>query len=135
MSDTHQDRPRRANVELIKNIYAAFARRDMPAIFAGLAEDVLIVQSSELPWGGTYRGHAQAGQFFAKLTQAITSTVVLVDFIDAGDNVVALGRTQGTVNASGKHFDVPLAHVWTVRDGHVQQAGFYIDNETMQSAL
>jgi ketosteroid isomerase-like protein len=56
-------------------------------------------------------------------------------FVDAGDHVVAIGRTRGTVNATGKAFDVPVAHVWTVRDGLVRRVEYYIDDPTMLAAL
>lgn len=125
----------RSNVELVKKVYDAFARRDMAAIFNLFARDIELVQSIEVPWGGVYRGHEQAAQFFAGLVQHITSRVVFERFIDAGDHVVAIGRTQGTVNATQSRFDVPIAHVWELRDGQVWRVLFCIDNPTMLTAL
>ena len=108
------DRP---NAEIVRRVYDAFARRDIPAVLGLLAPDVEITQSSEIPWGGSYKGHDGALRFFGNLTQAITSAVALERLVDAGDHVVAIGRTQGTVNATGARFDVPIAHVWAFRDG------------------
>lgn len=125
----------RTNVELVKKVYDAFKRRDVAAIFSLFARDIELVQSTEVPWGGTYRGHEQAAQFFATLTAHLTSTLVFERFIDAGDHVVAVGRTQGTVNGTEARFDVPIAHVWELRDGQVTRVQFCIDNPTMQAAL
>ncbi|MDX2167936.1 MAG: nuclear transport factor 2 family protein [Deltaproteobacteria bacterium] len=125
----------RPNVVLVRSIYDAFARRDVPAVFALFDEDIAIDQSREVPWGGAYRGREQALQFFAALTGNITSRVVLERCIDAGDHVVAIGRTQGTVNATGRAFDVPVAHVWHLREGRVLSVQFCIDNPTMRAAL
>lgn len=125
----------RPNAEVVGQVYEAFQRRDIPAVLKVLAPDVEITQSNEIPWGGTYQGHDGALQFFARLTQAITSAVVLERLVDAGDHVVAIGRTQGTVNATGSRFDVPVAHVWAFKDGLVVRIAFYIDNPTMHAAL
>jgi ketosteroid isomerase-like protein len=48
---------------------------------------------------------------------------------------VSIGRTQGTVRANGKRFDVPLAHVWQIKDGLIVRFTPYIDNPTMLAAL
>ncbi len=55
--------------------------------------------------------------------------------IDSGVHVVAVGWTQGTVNANGAGYRVPIVHVWKVRDGLVMQARFFIDNPAMLEAL
>jgi ketosteroid isomerase-like protein len=125
----------RASVAVVESLYAAFARRDLAEVFGTLDANVHIRQSTELPWGGTYEGHDGARQFFGKLAGAISSTLVLDRLIDAGDHVVAIGRTTGTVNATGRRFDVPISHVWEVREGKVTAAQFCIDNPTMLAAL
>jgi ketosteroid isomerase-like protein len=125
----------RPNVTLVQRAYEAFFRRDIRAVLHLLHPDVEIRQASEIPWGGTYTGHAEAAAFFGKLVSTITSAVTLESFIDADDRVVALGRTRGKVNATGKSFDVPIAHVWTIQDGLVTRVEYYIDDPTMLAAL
>lgn len=125
----------RPNVMLVQRAYEAFFRRDIRAVLHLLHPDVEIRQASEIPWGGAYTGHADAAAFFGKLVSTITSAVTLEGFIDAGDHVVALGRTRGKVNATGKTFDVPIAHVWTIADGLVTRVEYYIDDPTMLAAL
>jgi uncharacterized protein len=55
--------------------------------------------------------------------------------IEAGDHVVAVGTTEGNVNATGASYRVPIAHVWRVRDGLVIQTQFFIDNPIKLEAL
>lgn len=129
------DRDQRPNVQLVRGIYESLKKRDVPKVLGLFMADIEITQSEEVPWGGRYRGHEGAMQFFANLAQAVTSTVTLQQCIDAGERVVAVGRTEGTVNATGKPFDVPIAHVWVVRDGKVTGVWFCIDNPTMRAAL
>ncbi len=128
-------RSTRPNVALVQRAYEAFFRRDLRSVLDLLHPEVEIRQASEIPWGGTYTGHSEAAAFFGKLVSTITSAVTLERFVDADDHVVALGRTRGTVNATGKEFDVPIAHVWTVRGGLVTRVEYYIDDPTMLAAL
>ena len=100
-----------------------------------LSGDIEILQSHEVAWGGHHRGHGGARIFFARLGEALDSTLALERFIDAGEHVVAVGRTCGVTRASGRPYDVPISHVWTVRDGLAVRAEFYIDNPTMLAAL
>jgi ketosteroid isomerase-like protein len=85
--------------------------------------------------GGRYTGHDGLKKFFATLMQHVNSNVTVERMIDAGDHVVAIGRTKGTVLANQKTFDVPVAHVWHVKDGKLAAFYPYIDNKLMLEAL
>lgn len=122
-------------VQVIEELYAAFGRRDVPAVLRLFSPEIEIAQSAELPWGGVYRGHTGALAFFGKLTERINSTVTVERMLDAGDRVVVLGWTRGTVKATGASYDVPIAHVWEVRDSLAVRVEFFIDNPTMLKAL
>jgi ketosteroid isomerase-like protein len=54
---------------------------------------------------------------------------------EAGDQVVQYGRTAGTARASGRTFDIPECHVWTITDGLVSEVSYYIDTAAMLEAL
>ncbi|HEV7509970.1 MAG TPA: nuclear transport factor 2 family protein [Thermoanaerobaculia bacterium] len=123
------------NIEVIERLYDAFARRDVPEIMSRLTPEVEVTQSTELPWGGAYKGPEQFGHFFRNLTQNVNSKLVFERFLDSGDHVVVIGRTQGTVVATGHPFDVPIVHLWRVREGKVVSFNPYIDNPMMQASL
>ena len=53
----------------------------------------------------------------------------------ATGDVVQVGRTAGTVRSNGAAFDIPECHIWTVRNGLVVEARFYIDSASMLEAL
>lgn len=124
-----------APVQIVESLYDAFRRRDMPKIFSLLSADVEIVQSVQLPWGGSYRGHEGARKFFGQLGAHISSTLELERFIDSGGHVVAAGWTEGAVNATGAAYRVPVVHVWQIRDGQIARAEFFIDHPKMLEAL
>lgn len=125
----------RTPIETVEALYEAFGRRDMPAIFGLLSDDVEITQSEELPWGGSYRGHDGARRFFGALGARITSTLAFERLIDSGDRVAAVGWTEGAVNETGARYRVPVVHVWRVRNGRIVRAQLYIDHPEMLRAL
>lgn len=127
--------PVRPAVEVVQRVYEAFRRKDVGALAGLIAPDVVIDQSSEVPWGGHFAGTDAMPRFFGGVTAYLDSTLAFDRFIDAGDHVVALGRTRGRVRATGAAYDVPIAHVWTVVDGRVTRVRYCIDNPTMLAAL
>ena len=56
-----------ANITLVRLTYDSYARRDLAMIWKHLSPQIEIYQASEVPWGGTYRGHDGALEFFRKL--------------------------------------------------------------------
>jgi uncharacterized protein len=124
-----------ANVNVVRELYGAYARRDVSAISAAHAPDIVIYQSELLPWGGSYHGSEGAMSFYGKLVGHVDSRVDLDQIFSAGDRVVAVGRTRGTVRATGRSFEVPVAHVWTLDAGKVTRIEFYIDTLAMLAAL
>jgi ketosteroid isomerase-like protein len=124
-----------APVRIVETLYEAFRGRNMPAIFDLLAADVEIVQSKDVPWGGVFRGHEGAREFFTRLGSRIRSTLTIERLIDSGEEVTATGWTEGTVNATGAAFRAPVVHVWRTREGKIARAQFLIDHPAMLRAL
>ncbi len=125
----------RPAIGVIESIYEAFELRDMPAVFKLFAPDIEIVQSDQLPWGGTFVGHDGARRFLTALTSQINSSLRIDRFITSGDDVVAIGWSRGKVNATGADYRVPVVHVWRVRDGRATHVQFFVDNPLMLAAL
>ncbi len=123
------------NVDLIRSGYEAYARRDFAAVFGLLDPEIEIVQTDQLPWGGHYKGHAQAQEFFRKLAADTEATPQPETYISAGDEVVAIGRLKGKAKHTGKPIDLAIVHVWTVKNGRVTKFAAYIDTPAMQEAL
>jgi ketosteroid isomerase-like protein len=125
-----------ANADIVRSVYDAFGRKDVPAIFELFHPDCEIYQSSRLPWGGRYAGHAGLGDFLGKLTGMIASRAETEQYVDDEEgHVAAVGYTRGHVVASGQPFEVPEVHVWTVVGGKVSRFESYIDTAKMRQAL
>lgn len=124
------------NVAVVQSLYEAYARGDLETIFSLLDSEIEVYQSSRLPWGGTYKGLEGFGAFIGKLTEHIESRVTTERFIDDQEgHVVSVGYTRGRALATGKEFDVPEAHVWTVKDGKLVRYESYIDTWRMREVL
>jgi len=54
--------------------------------------------------------------FLLKLIDHVESHVVTENLFAAGDHVVLTGRTQGRVVGSDATFDMPIVHLWTLRE-------------------
>ena len=100
-----------------------------------MSPDVEIIQSTELPWGGNYLGHDGVKKFLTTLAEHIDSQVQVERMIDAGDKIAVIGRTVGKARKTKLEFDVPIVHIWTMREGQVTRFEPYIDNATLLAAL
>lgn len=125
----------RPNVDMVKDIYDALRRKDAHAIAVMSRADIQVQQSAELPWGGAYAGVEQAMAFFGKVMATIDSHVKMMQILDADDHIVVVGRTAGTVKATGKEFDVPFVHVWQLEGNRVARLDVFLDNVAMLPAL
>lgn len=124
-----------ASTDIVRRIYAAFEQGDLDAVMLDCAPSAVVTQDPALPWGGRFVGREGLAEFALGLVATIDSTVSTEQIFQAGDHVVQQGRTKGTVRASGITFDIPECHVWTLRDGLVVEAQFFIDSAAMLAAL
>lgn len=110
-----------ASTDLIRNLYAAFARGDIPAVLGALAPDAAWTESEGGPYGGTYRGPEGilSGVFMKLGGEWDGFAAVPAQFVAEGDTVVVVGEYSGTFRATGRSMRAPFAHVWKLRDGRV----------------
>jgi ketosteroid isomerase-like protein len=126
-----------SNVELIRNLYSAFAQGDVPAVLGAMDAGIEWTEAEGFPYGGTYRGQQSIVEnVFMKLaTEWDDYRVEPDEFLDAGDKIVTLGNYSGTFKATGRSMSVPFAHVWTARDGKVIKFVQYTDTLKVSEAL
>ncbi len=125
------------NVELIKNLYQAFAAGDIPAVLQSFDENIEWTEAEGFPYGGTYRGGtAILENVFVKLATEWNDFKAEPDeFLDAGEKIVALGNYSGIYKTTGKSMNVPFAHVWTLENGKVKKFVQYTDTLKVSEAL
>lgn len=125
------------NSEIIRGLYAAFGRGDIPAVMQILAPEVRWTEAEGFPYAGTYTGpDAVLHNVIMKLgTEWQTFSVSPEELVADGDTVVSLGTYRGVYKATGKKFTAPFAHVWTLRNGKVVRFRQHTDTALVQEAL
>jgi ketosteroid isomerase-like protein len=130
--------PSRPAIEIARSSYEAFARDDLDGVLADLDDDIEWQQAQGLPHGGVYRGIAEVRRnIFDPLDRDWWDefTATPVEFLDAGDEIVVLGRYRGVAKDTGNALDVPFVHVWTVEGGKVTRFRQFLDTAGWNAAL
>ena len=127
------------NVELIGNLYEAFAKGDIPAVLGGFDEKIEWNEAENFIYAdrNPYVGPAAILEgVFARLGSEWEGfTAGAEEFLDAGDRVVALGHYTATRKETGKAVRAQFAHVWTVRGGKVTRFQQYTDTAQFAQAV
>ena len=94
----------------------------------------------ELPFMGggiqIYRGLDGVRAWYRDLLGAITEwTTTVEEWIDGGNDVIAVLRTAGRGRKSGAPFQRREAHVWTLRDGKLWRLRVYGTREEALKAV
>jgi len=128
-----------SNADVVRGIYDAFGRGDVPAILAQLADDVeweYGVSSTTVPWLQPRRGRDAVPGFFELLVGAIEihrfePKQLLAD----GDLVVMIIDFEFTVRATGRRVvEEDEAHLWRFADGKVTRFRHRADTHQQQLA-
>jgi ketosteroid isomerase-like protein len=126
------------SVALTKQSYEAFARHDMDGVLAHMHPDIEWHQAQGLPHGGLYSGLDEVrANIFDPLDRDWWAEFVVTpeEFIDAGSQVVVLGRYTGVARGTGRKLDVPFVHVWTFADGQAVRFRQFLDTAGWVEAL
>jgi len=128
------------NVSLVKNLYAAFGRGDVPAVLGAMSADIKWYQAEGNPYMPS--GEAWVGpdsvlnNLFMKLgTEWDGFTVHPRSFHGAGDSVIVEVRYSGTYKPTGKSMDAQACHVWDINDGKVTRFQQYLDTAKVQDVM
>lgn len=111
-----------SNIQIIKDMYAAFGRGDVQHIVAQLTDDVSWRANLDpvVPWSGDYSGKRNVPKFFDAIYSAVEVTLFEAqDWVAEGDSVVSLGRFGGTTRGTGKDINTRWVFIWKLRDGKV----------------
>ncbi len=104
-----------ANVQTIRNFYAAFGSGDVQTIVDGLTDDVHWYShfTEDVPWGGDFSGKANVPGFFSAIYNNVDVNLFSADeFVAEGDSVISMGRVGATSQAAGKIDETPWVFIW-----------------------
>jgi ketosteroid isomerase-like protein len=119
------------NVAIIKSVYEAFASGNVAGVLGVMSPEIVWHEAENFPYAdcNPYRGPeaVAAGVFARCIGEWKGFAVRMVDLIDGGDRVIALGRYNGEYKATGRRMNPQAVHVWTLKDGKAVAFQQYID--------
>ncbi len=129
-----------SNIQLAKDIYAAFGRGDIPTVLAALHPEIEWREAEGHPYkpdGAAWVGpQAVLDELFMRLGSEWDGYTVTVGTLhDAGDHVVTEGRYTSVYKASGKSLDAQMCHVLRFRDGKLVSFQQYVDTGQLQKVM
>ena len=127
-----------SNVDAVRRSYEAFARGDLDGVVADMDPEIEWHQAQGLPHGGLYRGLAEVrAAIFDPLAAEWWDEFGAEpgELLDAGDEVVVIGRYRGRARGTGRELDVPYVHVWSFRDGRAWRFRQFLDTAGWNNAL
>jgi ketosteroid isomerase-like protein len=131
----------RENVEVVRRVYEAVARRDREAVLTLYGPDVEM-DFSRSPFvsvfnRSVYRGHAGIRSLFRERQDDAWRDIVdeLNEVIDAGEQVISVVMTRGRGRTSGAEVARTHAAVWTIRDGKVVRVEWFPTREEALEAV
>jgi uncharacterized protein len=125
-------------VDLVKRSYEAFSRGDLDGVLGDMHPEIEWQQAQGLPHGGLYRGLDEVRRnIFEPLDESWWDgfTAVPDEFLEAGEQVVVLGRYRGTARESRKQLDVPFVHIWSVSGDKAVRFRQFLDTAGWVEAL
>ena len=129
-----------SNVRLVRDVYAAFGRGDIPAVLGAFDAKIEWREAEGNPYEPS--GKAWVGpdailqNLFIRLGGEWDGfTVHPKIFHDAGDTVVVEGRYTGTHKVTRKALDAQVCHVWRIRNGKLTSFQQFVDTAQFQDVM
>jgi ketosteroid isomerase-like protein len=111
-------------IEIVKELYEAFGRGDVPALLANLADEIQweswadnTGQKTGVPWLKARTGKSGAAEFFKLVSETLDVKELTVLSIMEGENQVAVEFViEADVLTTGKSYRDEEIHLWTFND-------------------
>ena len=119
------------NVEVVRQAWGAFVRHDNEAALALYDPEIEIdVRREARLGGGVYHGLEGVQRYFRGYVSVFGDVRSEVEeWIDAGDQIIAMVRSYGRGRGSGVPVDMLEAHLWTVRNGKLRRLQTFATKE------
>jgi ketosteroid isomerase-like protein len=128
------------NVEIVRRVYEASARRDSPAVLTLYDPEVVIDVThgavGEVAGRTIHQGHEGLRTFFRAWYEVWERVEPdLRDLLDAGEDVVSIEITRGRGRASRIEVELEQYGVWTIRDAKIVRVKWFTTrDEALEAA-
>lgn len=128
------------NVALLKSLYDAFGRGDIPTALGSMSPDIKWHEAESnpnAPNGQPFVGpDSVLNDVFMKLgAQWEGFAVHPTAFHGAGGSVIVEGRYRGLFKATGQTLDAQVCHVWDLKDGKITRFQQYVDTHKLRDVM
>jgi ketosteroid isomerase-like protein len=126
------------NKQLVLHGYALFQAGDIDGLLQLFADDIdwLGMPTEYVPFSGDYHGKQEVAQFFADMMHAQEAEhFAPQQAIAEADLVMVTGQARWKVRATGRSYDEPWVHIFTVRNGKVLQFRQFYDTAACRDAF
>jgi uncharacterized protein len=127
------------NLAVVKQVYAALSKGDIPTVLSLLADDVeweMPHPQEIVPYGGKWQGRDKVAEFFHVMhDHAEFKQVQLQEYVAQNDKVIVLGHIKVMAKPVDREYENDLVAVWTVKDGKVKQMRDFMDTAPAVAAF
>ena len=125
-----------AHVDIVKQMVAAFNRRDLDRLQEGSTPDMEWETAMGAIETEVFEGFEGAETYIERLGDAWGEfQTIAEDVRDVGERVLMLGRIVGRGKGSGVAVEMPLGQVFDFRDGKVCRIRSYLDHAEALKAV
>ncbi|WP_182915833.1 nuclear transport factor 2 family protein [Massilia cavernae] len=126
------------NKQLVMGAYQKYQDMDMDGVLDAFDDDVECTAEewAPIPFTGCYRGKNELADFFTKLHES--QDVLRFEptaFIAEDDRVVVTGQGKWRVRSTGREYESPWVHIFTIRDGKVSRFDQYANTALTAEAF
>lgn len=126
------------NKRVVMEGYQMFRNGDITHLLERCHDDAVWIEpeAENVPFAGRYDGIAEIAGFFQALDLAVeTVRFEPKDVVAEGDKVVVTGEGTWLCRQTGRSYDSPWVHVFTMRDGKVAKFQSFQDTAAAERAF
>ena len=125
-----------SNADLIRDFYYYMKKQDKQSYLKLCDDDIEWTVMKNMPFGGTYVGKREVfDEYFPKLFSNFKEFHAKTEeFLEDGPKVIVLGKYYG-IGDSGKKFQSPFAHVYTIKNNKIAEFRQYTDTAAIRKVL
>jgi uncharacterized protein len=127
-----------SNLATVRRLYAFLAEDDFEGANKMMAADVVFNESTDLPYGGEYRGVAGLNALMGKIAARAKISVDKADFLTESETaypVVVHVAARFVSNDTGTAVIADIIELVYVRDGRIAKINIYCKNPSAIAAL
>jgi ketosteroid isomerase-like protein len=130
------------NVQVVRQMFAAFDQRDLPGALNTLADDVYWQspvtrgESKEISWFKPRHNREEVTLFFKDLFEKVQpERMETLGFVAQGDRVIVEGKNRGTVRSTGRAYEHDWVMAITLKEGKIKRVLHYYDTADIIAAF